>query len=124
MTAHGTTPICMDCYGERFGTKASTIKYLEIKELDYTLKSLKIQCDEKAEQLRDYNFKLSVQQLIEGNLETQKLIDRYLRELKPDEEERKALENIQRHMEEQVDIVEEANMFMSIPIKRKKKVYA
>ncbi len=122
MYARGTGAICVECHQKRFGTKGSVRKYMKVVELDYTLKNLTIQCDEKADQLRTFNFYEMLQELFDGNMKLRTLVEKYLlQDLGREEEENETLEEIKNLMVDQIRLTHGIRNFIKIPLRTKKK---
>lgn len=123
MYSRGTSAVCLECHAKKYGDKGSVKKYKKLVELRYTLKNLKIQCDEKAEELRTFQLQERTKEIFEGDAELRKLALRYLREgFTIPEKERKAVEDMEKLMEDQMSLLREIGLFLKIPLKKKKKV--
>lgn len=118
MYARGTGAICVDCHQKRFGEKGSVRKYMKVIELKHTLKNLRIQCDEKAEQLRTFNLYEKIQQLFDGDIETRTLIDKFLREGFADPEQKEVLEDAKRLLTNQVRLAQDVQHIIRVPLKK------
>jgi len=121
--ARGFGAICLDCFIERLGDKAIVKKFMKIKELKWTQKALETQLDEKADQLRQFNFYDIINKMHDGYSEIYKLMMEYLKQgFDKPEAEKKALDDLERLIQKQWAIIEEAQLFIKgPPLKKKKK---
>jgi len=121
MYARGTGAICIDCHQKRFGDKGSVRKYMKVIELKYVLKNLKIQCDEKAEQLRTFNFYEKIQELYERDIKIRTLLYQFLREGFADPEQEKVLQDAKKLIENQIEVTQKVRDLMRVPLKKTKR---
>ena len=121
MYARGTGAICVDCHQKRFGDKGSVRKYMKVIELDYTLKNLKIQCDEKAEQLRTFSLYEKIQELFDGDIKIRTLLYEFLREGFADPEQRKVLEDARKLIANQIEVTQKVRDLIRVPLKKTKR---
>ena len=121
MYARGTGAICIDCHQKRYGDKGSVRKYMKVIELEYTLKNLKIQCDEKAEQLRTFSLYEKIQELYDGDIKIRTLLYQFLREGFADPEQRKVLEDAKKMIENQIEVTQKVRDLIRFPLKKTKR---
>jgi len=120
--APGAGIICTDCEVKKFGDKATARKYIKVKELEFTEKALRQECDKLAEKYRDFNVYEFLNQLHEKNTEAHKLVMEYLKQGFPKAEaEQKALEEMVSVIRENFAVIQEVREFMLHPYKKKKK---
>jgi len=118
----GVGVICTDCEVMKYGDKAIVRKLIKLKELQWQIKSLDKELDVKAEQFKEFNFYEILQKMHQGNSETHKMVMEYLRtSFEKPEDEKKALDEIGRLSEQQGKIIQEMELFMKQPFKKKKK---
>ena len=128
--ARGFGAICLDCFIERLGDKAVVKKFMKIKELKWTQKALETQLNEKAEKLREFNFYEVIDNMHKGYGEIHKLVMDFLKEdFEKPEKAKEALDELERLIQKQWAIIQEAEMFVKGPPlskrkKRKKTTYA
>lgn len=122
MWGRGVGIICMDCYVQKFGDKSTAKLVMRLKEIKWKIQAVQKELDEKAEQLRKFNFYEVINKMHEGYREIYKLTMEYLKAgfSKP-EEEKEALDEIERLCKKQWAIIEEAERFMRVPFKKKRK---
>lgn len=123
MWGKGVGAICTDCLIEKLGDKAIVKKIMKLKELQWAIKAFEKTLHEKTEQLRQFNFYEVIDQMHKGYGEIHKLIMEYLKTgfEKPDEE-KKAMDELEKLIQKQWAIIEEAQLFIKgPPLKRKKK---
>lgn len=120
MWGRGAGAVCLECHAKRYGAIGSVRKYMKSMELSFTLKNLKIQCDEKALELRKWNLYEKMQELFNRDSELSKLLFLYLRERFADEEGKKTLEDVKELIDDQNKLIHDVDMFLRIPIKQKK----
>ena len=118
----GTGVICLDCFATRYGNKAIANLTVKEKELRHAIKALTQEIDEKAGQLRNFNFYEIIERLYQENQETIKLANQFLKEDfdKPDKADA-TLEQLIAKMIEIKTVLDEATEFMRVPLKPKKK---
>lgn len=123
MYGKGVGAICTDCFIEKLGDKGIVKKFMKVKELKWTMKSLENQLNEKAEKLRQFNFYEVIDQMHKGYGEIHKLIMAYLKTgFQKPEKEKEALDELERLIKKQWAIIQEAQMFIKgPPLKKKKK---
>ena len=118
----GVGVICGDCFATRYGNKAIAHLIVREKELRHAIKALTQEIDEKAGQLRNFNFYEIIERLYQENQETIKLANQFLKEDfdKPDKADA-TLEQLIAKMIEIKTVLDEATEFMRVPLKPKKK---
>jgi mRNA-degrading endonuclease HigB of HigAB toxin-antitoxin module len=120
--AKGTGAICLDCHVMRYGDKLLVKRYMKVKEYDTLLKALEVQCDEKAEQFRGFNFYEIMEKIHQNSNTLHSLIMEYLKAgFDKPEAEKTVLDEIQRLIEDQRHVLADAEQFMKVPLKKKKK---
>jgi len=125
MYGKGVGAVCIDCFIEKLGDKAMVKKIMRLKELKWSIKALERQVELKSNELRKLEFLEIINDMWKGYGEIHKLVLEYLKTgfNKPDKET-KALDELERLIEKQWAIIEEARLFLMGPmpvIKKKKK---
>lgn len=118
----GVGAICIDCHVQKFGDKTLVKKFMKLKELEWLKKALEFECEEKADELRQFNFYEIIQQMHVGYQEIYKLSMEYLKQRfdKP-EQEKQALDELLRLIEKTWQTINDANLFMKVPLRKRKK---
>lgn len=125
MYGKGVGAVCVDCFIEKLGDKAIVKKVMRLKELKWTIKALEKQVDLKSDELRKLDFLEVIVTMRNGYGEIHKLVMEYLKTgFEKPEREKKAMDELERLIEKQWAIIEEARLFLMGPapeIKKKKK---
>jgi len=129
MYGKGVGAICLDCFIEKLGDKAIVKKVMRLKELKWTIKALERQLELKSDELRKLNFLEIIDNMWKGYGEIHKLVLEYLKTgFDKSDKEKKALDELERLIQKQWAIIEEAKLFLMGPTplirkKKKKKPY-
>lgn len=125
MYGKGVGAICVECFIEKLGDKAIVKKVMRLKELRWTIKALEKQVDLKSDELRKLDFLQVIITMRNGYGEIHKLVMDYLKTgFEKPEREKKAMDELERLIEKQWAIIEEARLFLMGPapeIKKKSK---
>lgn len=118
----GTGAICLDCQVARYGDKTIVKKYIKLKELEFLIKSLQAQCNEKAEEMRQFNFYEKINNLHELSKQARDLVTSYLKEnFQKPEKEQQTLDELERLMEKTQFTIKDLEQFMKVPLQKKKR---
>jgi len=125
MYGKGVGAVCVNCFIEKLGDKAIVMKVMRLKELKWTMKALERQVELKSDELRKLDFLEVIVKMRNGYGEIHKLVLEYLKTgFDKSDKEKEALDELERLIEKQWAIIEEAKLFLMGPfpdIKQKKK---
>ena len=122
MWGRGVGVICTDCFIQKFGDKATVKLVMREKEIRWKIKALNKELDGKAEQYRTFNFYEIINTVHQQSTEIHKLIVQYLKtNFDKPEQEKQTLDNLEKLSKKQWALVQDADRFMRVPIKKPKK---
>lgn len=126
MYGKGVGAVCTDCFIEKLGDKGIVLKVMKLKELKWTIKALEKKLLEKTDELRKLDFLTVIQSMNEGYIEIHRLVMEYMKTgfEKPESDRTRTMEELDRLIEKQWAIIEEAQFFLMGPpptLKKKKK---
>lgn len=123
MYGKGVGAICTECFIERLGDKGIVQKFMKMKELNWTMKALQKQCEEKADLLREFSFFETLQALHDKVSQYHKLIMEYLKTgFEKPKKESEVFDQADILAKKLLAIIQEAELFMKgPPLKKKKK---
>jgi len=116
----GIGAVCMDCYIERVGDKATVAKFLKMRELSHVVKALKSEADRLADKTEVLVFADKLSELIKKDQELRELVMTYLRQPFVKDEERQILEDILRTETDEQTLLNDVAAFFEKRIKPKK----
>lgn len=120
--APGAGIICSDCEVKKFGEKATARKYIKVKELEFTEKALRQECDKLAEKLRSLSLLELMDDLHNKGANLYQLAMDYLKSNKSiTDGEKQALEQVLKAIDENKAVAQEVREYSIAPWKKKKK---
>jgi hypothetical protein len=120
--APGAGLICTDCEVKKFGDKTTARRYVKVKELEFTEKALRQECDKLAEKLRGLSLLELMDDLHNKGASLYQLAMDYLKSNKSiTEGEKQALEQVLKAIEENKIVAQEVREYSIAPWKKKKK---
>jgi len=117
----GIGAICIDCYVERIGDKATVAKFLKNREYDQTIKAMKREAERLADKVEVLVFAGKLDEYLKKFEELRILGLQYMKQpFVKEEEQQKATENLLRVEEELKPLLTELTNFWEKRIKPKK----
>ncbi len=117
----GVGIICMDCYVERVGDKATVAKFLKMREYAQSIKALRLEGDRLADRVEVLVFAGKLDEFLKKSQQTRDLAMQYMKQpFAKDEEQQKALEDLIRSEQEQDALLKDLSTFFEKRIKPKK----
>jgi len=122
MWSRGVGVLCGDCHVQKFGDKTTAKAYLKVKELDFQKQALTKECDRLAERFRGLNIYEVLDELHKNGQASHKLLMDYLKGgVTTSDQEKKTLEDMERLIKENVEVVQDVREYMANPYAPKKK---
>lgn len=117
-----TILICLDCMVENKSDKALASRYLKMRELDKTVRALRKEAEYLASKLEDLQAVQKFDNIYDKINETIKLVMNYLRTPIIKEDEKKALEELIRFIEDGKRAIKDVEDFIQNRIRIPKKI--
>lgn len=115
----GVGIICLDCFIERLGDKAVIAKYMKMRELRHMIKVFQAELGRLADKLDIYATADKLDELHKQATELKNLCFRYLKECVGRPEEQKALEEVIRATQKELEMLHNMEEFFAKRLKRK-----
>lgn len=116
----GVGIICMDCYVERVGDKATVAKFLKMREYTQSIKALKLEGDRLADRVEVLVFADKLTEFFKKSQELRDLAMQYMKQPFATDKERQAFEDLVRSEQEQDALLKDLSQFFEKRIKPKK----